>query len=87
VLFREAQADGAGQQLSLGKQRQFDAMVGAARATRETEVHFMVEEMDGIRLWKNGGIGVADHPSFIYNRTSYPLIEQESKFGDVAQCV
>lgn len=37
-------------------------MAGAARATREAAVHFMgVEEMDVIRLWKNGGRGV-DHP-------------------------
>ena len=36
-------------------------MAGAATATREAKVHFMVEEMGGIRLWKNGGTGV-DHP-------------------------
>ena len=46
VEFNEAQAEGAGQQLSVGKQWQSEAIVGAARATRETNVQaFMVERM------------------------------------------
>lgn len=86
MLLREAQADGAGQQLSLGKQWQSDAMAGAARATREANVHFMVEEMEGIRLWKNGGRGV-DHLSFIYVYGLHiPQIEHESPISTIRTC-
>jgi hypothetical protein len=38
VEFNEAQAEGAGQQLSVGKQWQSDAIAEAARATREANV-------------------------------------------------
>lgn len=61
-------------------------MLGAARATREANVHFMVEEMEGIRLWKNGGRGV-DHLSFIYVYGLHiPQVEHECRISTIRTC-
>lgn len=52
VVFNEAQAEGAGQQLSVGKQWQSEAIAEAARATREPNVQaFIVGRIcEGMRL-------------------------------------
>lgn len=52
-------------------------MAGAATATREAKVHFMVEEMDGIRLWKNGGTGV-DHPLLFTTGLHIPQLNMDN---------
>lgn len=52
VLLSDAHAEGLGQQLSDGRQWQWLAMAGAARATMDANVHFMVQEVGMIRLSK-----------------------------------
>lgn len=44
VEFKAFQAEGAGQQLSVGKQWQSEAIAGAARATREPNVQAFIVE-------------------------------------------
>lgn len=71
VEFNPFQAEGAGQQLSVGKQWQSEAIAGAARATRELNVQaFMVERCERDEV-KFGGGNVDPFVVFIQKHSTF----------------